>query len=306
MGCNGTVLSSLRWFAQKLTFTGQGWEVEKTPALVDCDLRHCSSNQSVVRAPDGRLWCAYGLVGRLGTNHINVRYSDDDGVTWRASRARTSGVLPGSMGPDRDGVGFGYTHEEPCLVPFGSGVACIWEDVSFRDRARLQWARFDGAKWSAIEEIAAPPRAGHVWCRPQLHAVSVGGKEVFLASGFRNGMLHYRDGKWQQEPIDVPFGGRLSVAGDKTVVVVAARSETADPRKGPMVIQAWQRRADGRWSGPRELAREEHPLAGMEGANVLRPGLVVQAYAPPNFVPVAWSCKGQKWVKYLRIPVGED
>jgi hypothetical protein len=305
-GCNGMVLSSLRWFSQKLTFTGKGWELEKTPALVDCDLRHCSSNQSVVRTADGRLWCAYGLVGRLGTIHINVRYSDDDGATWKASREGTSGVIPGSIGPDKDGVGFGYTHEEPCLVPFGSGVACIWEEIALRAQGKLRWARFDGTRWSAIEEIEAPARAGLVWCRPQLHAVSLGGKEIFLASGFRKGVLHYREGKWQKEPIEVPFGGRLSVAGDKSVLVIAARSETTDPRKGPMVIEAWERRADGRWSERRELAREEQPLTGMEGLNELRPGLVVQAYAPPNFVPIAWSCKGQKWIKYLRVPVGED
>jgi hypothetical protein len=305
MGCNGTALSTLRYFSQKLTFTGNGWELEKVPALVDCDLRHCASNQSIVRTADGRLWAAYGLVGRLGTIHINVRYSDDDGVTWQASREGTSGVIPGSIWSDKDGAGFGYTFEEPCLVPFGAGVACIWEETHYHKTHKLKWARFDGSHWSPIEEIPAPPRAGLVWCRPQLHAVSVGGKDIYLASGFRNGVLAYRDGKWCQEPIDVPFGGRISVAGDRTVVVVAARSETADPRKGPMRIQAWQRGRDGTWSQPQQLAREEQPLTGMEGLNDLRPGLVVQAYAPPNFVPVAWSCKGQKWIKYLRIPVGE-
>jgi len=103
----------------------------------------------------------------------------------------------------------------------------------------------------------------------------------------------------------VPFGARLSVAGDRAVVVIAAKSQTTDPRKGPRVIQAWQRRADGKRAGPQELAREEHPFAGREGLNELRPGLVVQACAPPNFVPVAWGCKDQKWIKYLRIPVSQ-
>ena len=306
MGCAGQGPSSLRWFSQKLTFTGKGWEVEKVPALVDCDMRHCTGNQSVVRTPNGRLWAAYGLVGRLGTLQINVRYSDDDGVTWKASREGTSGVIPGSIWSDKDGSGFGtYQFEEPCLVPLGEGVACIWEEIG-RTNTRLKWARFDGTKWSAIEEIPAPPRvSGAIWCRPMLHAVSVGGKEIFVASGFRKGVLHYRDGKWEQKLPDVPFGGRLSMAGGQTVVVVAAKSLTDNPRKGPMVILAWQRQADGKWSEPRELAREEQPLIGMEGLNELRPGLVVQAYAPPNFVPIAWSCKNQKWIKYLRLPVGE-
>src|SRR5262249_44711935 len=68
LGCAGPNTASLRLFARKMTFTGKGWELRETPALVDCDLRHCNSNQSIVRTADGRLWAAYGLVGRLGTN----------------------------------------------------------------------------------------------------------------------------------------------------------------------------------------------------------------------------------------------
>jgi hypothetical protein len=313
MGCYGTVLSPPRYFSSKLTYTGKGWKLFEEPALVDCDLRHCTSNQSVVRTPDGRLWAAYGLVGRLGTNHINVRYSDDDGATWKASREGTSGVIPGSVVPEKLGIGFGYSLDEPCLVPFGKGVACIWDEYPpNKERNRLRWSHFDGLQWSAVEDLPAPPRTGSVWCRRHLHAVSLGGKEIFVASGFRKGVLHYHDGKWTQAPIDAPFGARLSVAGDTTVVVVginsAGKGDLEKPdnqalRKGPMTLHAWQRSPDGKWSGPRELAREEHPLTGMGALNELRPGLQVQAYAPPNFVPIAWSCENQKWVKYLRVPV---
>src|SRR5262249_47880258 len=183
IGCYGTVLCPPRYFSTKLTFTGKGWEVEKSPALVDCDMRHCCSNQSVVRTLDGRLWAAYGMVGRLGTNQINVRYSDDDGLTWKASREDTSGVIPGSILSDKNGSGFGYSFDEPCIVPFGNGVACIWDEYpSGQDGGKkLKWARFDGSKWSAIEEIPAPGRTGYyLWCRPHLHAVSLGGKEIFV------------------------------------------------------------------------------------------------------------------------------
>jgi len=34
-----------------------------------------------------------------------------------------------------------------------------------------------------------------------------------------------------------------------------------------------------------------------------RIGLVVQAYAPANFVPVAWTCQKQRWIKFLRVPI---
>jgi hypothetical protein len=305
MGCNGMVMASPRLWARKLSFTDKGWVLTPDPVLVDCDLRHCNSNQSIVRSSDGRLWAAYGLVGRLGTNCINVRYSDDDGATWKSSREGTSGVIPGTIHPEKEGVGFGrYTFEEPCLVPFGPAVACIWEEWG-PNSINLKWAKFDGTKWSAIEEIAQMGKGSTVFNRPHIHAVSIDGKEIFMASGFREGIYHHRDGRWQKEPVKVPFGTRLSLAGGKTVMAFAVRSENADRKKGPMVIQTWQRRSDGEWSDARELAREEIPISVMQGLNELRPGLVVQTYSPPNFVPIAWSCDGQKWIKYLRVPVGD-
>lgn len=306
LGCFGPVTTSLRLFARKLTFTGQGWEVREVPDLVDCDLRHCNSNHSVVRTPDGRLWAAYGMVGRLGTNLINVRYSDDDGLTWKGWAEGKSGALPGSVHAEKQGVGFGvYTFEEPCLVPFGKGIACIWQERQGYEFTRLLWTCFDGKTWAPIQEIPQPRRTVfRPVPRPPLHAVSLGCKEIFLVGALWGGVLHYRDGQWQTEPVEVPPGSRLCVAGDKTVVVVAGVSGGAN--KGPVVLQSWQRSAAGRWSGPVELAREEAPLShSHDGIYVVRPGLVVQPYAPPNFVPVAWTCERQKWVKVLRVPVGE-
>jgi hypothetical protein len=315
MGCYGTVLSPPRYFSSKVVFAGKGWELVKEPALVDCDPRHCTSNQSVIRTADGRHWAAYGLVGRLGTNQINVRYSDDNGLTWKASREGTGGVIPGTIVSDKFGAGFGYSFDEPVLVPFAKGVACIWDEYPpNKERNRMRWAHFDGVKWSPVEDISAPPRTGSVWCRPHLHAVSVAGKEIFVASGFRKGIMHYKDGKWSLAPIDAPFGARLSVAGDKTVVVIGMKSadkgdlekpDNVALRRGPMMLVAWQRGKGGEWSAPHELVREDHPLAAMGALNELRPGLQVQAYAPPNFVPIAWSCEKQKWVKFLRVVVSE-
>jgi hypothetical protein len=307
-GCAGPNIPCLRLFAQKLTFTGKGWELRQMPALVDCDLRHCNSNQSIVRTADGRLWGAYGLVGRLGTNCINVRYSDDDGLSWKGYAEGKSGVLPGSIVSDQKGIGFGYTFEEPCLVPFGKGVACIWQE---RHRTgaysfdKLLWTHFDGTDWAAIEEIEQPKRAAvNPMTRPPIHAVSLAGKEIFLVSALFNGVLHYQNGKWMIEAADVPAGSRISAAGDRAVVVIAGASAAVN--KGPVVLRAWQRSSAGRWSEPVELAREESPLSHKhDGIYVIRPGLVVQPYAPPNFVPVAWTCEGQKWVKVLRVPVAE-
>jgi hypothetical protein len=126
-GCRGPSFACLRVFARKLTFTGKGWEAREVPDLFDCDPRHCTSNQSVVRGQDGRLWGAHGYVGRLGTLQVSVRCSDDDGLTWKGWAEGKSGTVPGSIHSDEKGAGFGYTYEEPVIVPLGDGVACLWQ-----------------------------------------------------------------------------------------------------------------------------------------------------------------------------------
>lgn len=80
--------------------------------------------------------------------------------------------------------------------------------------------------------------------------------------------------------------------------------DAGNPKLGPVVIKVWQRKAGGGWSPSREVAREEEPLGCDETQYAFRPGLVVPAVAPPNFVPVAWST-GKNWIKYLRVPVVE-
>ena len=302
LGCAGTCVPAMRQFAQKLTFTGAGWRLRQAPALVDCDGRHCGSNQSILRLPDGRLWCAFGLVGRLGRIGINVRYSDDDGLVWRSWRPGRSGAIPGSFHPGRGAST--YQYEEPCLVAHGEkGIACLWYERPDGTRiGDLKCARFDGTKWSPTETISlgrtVPGK--HVSSRPPVHAVSVGGQEIFVVSSRFPGVLHYADGVWKKEAAgQIPAGGRISAAGDKHVLVFSAARQDPKVRDGGIVLRCCQRSADGRWSPPRELAREEAPLLFSK----TRPSFVVQAYAPPNFVPIAWTCKGKSWIKYLRVPV---
>ena len=74
--------------------------------------------------------------------------------------------------------------------------------------------------------------------------------------------------------------------------------------KGAVELRAWHRLADGQWKGPLVVASEPIPLASPDNRWYARPGFVVQPYAPPNFVPVAWTC-GKNWVKVLRVPVGQ-
>ena len=140
--------------------------------------------------------------------------------------------------------------------------------------------------------------------RPPLHAVSLHGREIFLTGALFKGVLHYREGRWETDLPDLPVGSRLSVAGDRTVVVIAPVYATAKLTQGPVILRSWQRGDAGTWSDPMDLAREEHPLSHKhDNIYVARLGLVVQPYAPANFVPIAWTCEGQKWIKFLRIPV---
>src|SRR6185436_13264867 len=156
LGCRGGSWASLRLFAQKVTFTGEGWELRELPTLVDCDLRHCNSNQSVVRTGDGRLCAAYGFAGRTTATSINVRTSEDDGVTWKSWAEGKSGAVPGLEKPPVDG--WTYNFEEPCLVPFGRGVACLWEEFGGANNGRVRWSRFEDGKWCPIETIEQPKR----------------------------------------------------------------------------------------------------------------------------------------------------
>lgn len=314
LGCNGPASAGPTLFVERISLGADGWQRRKEPSLVDCDLRHCNSNQSIVRASTGRLYAAYGYCSRLGTIAIGVPYSDDEGRTWTSWRAGKNSILPGTLHSQEDGVGFGYTFEEPCLVPLGEHVACIWcERVGYEYR-EIKWTRFDGRQWSPIETIVeTKKRDAYNPTRPAVHAVSVGDREIYMVNALYQGVLHYKDGGWTREAEEIPAGSRISVAGDKHVVVIAAHGKEADfstspgivEGKGAVELRAWHRLADGSWKGPVTVASEPVPLASPDNRWYARPGYVVQPYAPPNFVPVAWSC-GENWVKMLRVPVAEQ
>jgi hypothetical protein len=61
-------------------------------------------------------------------------------------------------------------------------------------------------------------------------------------------------------------------------------------------------------AGEADRARVAPRCAAADGGDRPRPrplsAPVVQPYAPPNCVPIAWTCEVQKWIKVLRVPVG--
>jgi len=278
-------------------------------SLADCETRHCSATQSAFRAPSGRLWLSYGVLSRLNRTCLNVRYSDDDGLSWLPLELGKTGRIPGSLWPSegrREGDDFGTyvkTDPDPRMVPLERGFACLWHNRREKSgqHVELHLARYDGQRWLPQETVPYPQEKVEYHSLPRLHAVSVGGSEIFVLTAYANGVLHYRDGAWTRELPEAPASlGRLCVAGDKTVVLIAAipQKDRMAKNAAPVVFRAWQRGADGRWSGPRELGREEQPLR----INDDWTGFRVPTVSPPNFVPVVWA-NGADWLKVLRVPV---
>ena len=94
------------------------------------------------------------------------------------------------------------------------------------------------------------------------------------------------------QPVRVGDELRIRIAGFDRILVV--RQLLTKRVSAPVAALAAEDRTP---------AREPVALASHGGRYYARPGFVVQPYAPPNFVPLAWSCGGE-WIKLLRVPVG--
>ncbi|MBM4032895.1 MAG: hypothetical protein FJ291_14060 [Planctomycetes bacterium] len=315
LGCGGPSVYHPRIFTKQLSFlgAGKGWSLRELRAFADCEPRHCSATQTAFRAEGGRLWLGYGVLSRLNRTCTHVRYSDDDGLSWRPIELGKTGRVPGSLWPaDRrlDGTDFGtYVKSDPapCLVELGKGFACLWHNRREKSgqHVPLHFARHDGERWLPTETVPYPQERTELHSLPRLHAVSLGGKEIFVLTAYANGVLHYRDGAWTRELPEAPASVTWPcVAGGKTLVLIAAIPQPGGKSRGsarltaPVVFRAWQRGPDGRWTGPRDLAREEEPLPLDE----TWAGFQVPRFSPPNFVPIVWA-NGGEWLKVLRVPV---
>ena len=315
LGCGGPSVYHPRVFTKQLTFlgAGKGWSLRDLRSFVDCEPRHCTATQSAFRADSGRLWLSYGVLSRLNRTCIHVRYSDDDGLSWRPLEPGKTGRIPGSLWPDNrrlDGTDFGLyvkTDPDPRMVPLGKGFACLWHNRREKSgqHVPLHFARFDGERWLPTETVPYTQEKTESHSLPRLHAVSLGGKDIFVQTAYANGVLHYRDGAWTRELPEAPASvSRLCVAGEKTLVLIAAFPQPGGKTRGstrltaPVVFRAWQSASDGRWTGPRDLAREDEPLPIDDDWA----GFQVPRFSPPNFVPIVWA-NGGDWLKVLRVPV---
>ncbi len=314
--CGGPAAYHPRVFTRKLTFEGpdKGWTTRELRALADCEPRHCVASQSTFREASGRIWLAYGSLGRMNRSSISLRYSDDDALSWRPLREGTTGRIPNSYGERRDAPAGAYSYGEytkedpaPRLVPLNKGLACLWHHRKvYGQETILHMARYDGQKWLPVETVPYDyEKDAHF--TPRLHALSMADQELFVLSTYSKGVLHYKDGDWNEELPEAPAGlSRLCLAGDNTVMLIAAFPDLSKlTKKGylqqaPVVFRAWQRGADGSWRGPRELAKVDQPIS--IGGALDWAGFRVPRFSPPNFVPLMWVGSDHA-IKVLRVPV---
>jgi len=163
----------------------------------------------------------------------------------------------------------------------------------------VYWSKLENGQWTTREEIPVPTwtnRYARTW--PGLKAVSINGNEMFLVHSCVNGVLHYKDGAWTREALDVPFNSSLCVAGGKYVMAVGA---TAADSTGVSILKAWKYLGDGKWTTSIDVTRG---VIAMPSSKT--PAFYIPAVSPENFVPLVWTTSGtagKNVVKFVRIPI---
>ena len=297
-GCAGLGNANPRQHLTKYTFTGEGWQAEH-PVILDSDIRHCASNASVVRLRNGpfkgRLWASWGQIGREHAIAVHVEFSDDDGRTWIPWGK--GAALPGSQSADWSDGTYGYP--ETVVCPYEDHVACFWRH---KRGCGVKWSVFDGSDWSAPSEISPITLDDMDGAyRATMSAVTRGNREIFFTATGLKTVLRWDGKSWRAEPIRIEDGGMLSLAGD--VVAVFTSGKINRRWKGirwqrRTVLRCFQLLPGGRWEGPVDLT----PEFDIDEYRSLA-GFSVPAYAPENFVPLAWSDCGDGLVKLLKVPV---
>jgi len=276
-------------YFRKLVFNGDKWAPSPL-YIVGGETRGCSQGRRLTTLPGGRIWVAYRVHERppLGMR-IHAQYSDDGGMTWRG--AGVQGALTGTLadtlvgGPSEEGSGERKLFCDPlAIVPYGEHVAVLWG----------KWSYFDGQRWSQPQPVGAGPLK-----RPLRYfsAVGCGTKNSSFMLSTNRGLLTWDGAGWKED--ESVKEASLSVCHSAQTVKVVGFS--VENKGGGSGLLFWRRLADAKWAS-KEIAAEELPIGfgqGNEGDGFL----AVPVESPADYVPVAWTCRGQKWVKTLRVPV---
>ncbi|MHC4403379.1 MAG: hypothetical protein ACYTG0_27285 [Planctomycetota bacterium] len=297
-GCAGLGFASPRQHLTKYTFTGTGWNAE-SPTILDSDIRHCGSNASVVRLPNGpcrgRLWASWGQIGRAHRINVHAKLSDDDGRTWLPWGK--GAAIPGSEAGDWSDGTYGYP--ETVITPYRSHAACFWRH---KRGCGVLWSVYDGSDWSPPSEVSPVPldRMDGAY-RATMSAVTKGESEIFFTATGLKTVLRWDGDAWTAAPIQCDDGGMLSLAGNVVTLFTAGtvnRRWQGREWSRRAVLRYYQRSADGHWEGPRDLTGELniHEYRSLAGFSV-------PPYAPANYVPLAWSDFDEGNVKLLKVPI---
>jgi hypothetical protein len=275
-------------YFRKLVCTGGAW----TPSplyIVGGETRGCSQGRRLVVLPGGRIWVAYRVHERQGLGcRIHALYSDDGGMNWRG--AGVNGELTGTLadtlvgGPSEEDSGIRKPLCDPLFIaPYGEHVAVFWG----------KWSYFDGSKWSDPQPIVSK-----LLKRPvTYHSLVTSGKEVILATS--KGLIIHSGTAWRDdESLKSAF---LTVCGGTDGSGKLAGFSVEPKGEGSRLL-FWRRAGDGAWSS-REIAAEPLPIMFNLRGEEAPACVAVPRSSPPNYAPVAWTCKGQAWVKVLRVPV---
>ncbi len=301
-GCAGIGVAAPRQFMTKYTFTGAGWTARTPASIVDCDIRHCGSTLSMLRLRSGpragRLWAAWGQIGRRRSLAVHAKFSDDDGVTWHTWGR--GGRIPGSEEDPWATNSYGY--QQARLTEYRGHVACIWQD-----KRGLLWTFFDGKAWSPVKAIdrKAPvtleitPSESF---RVPGSAVTLGESDIFLTAWNVPGVFHWNGKRWRRELPDAADAGTLSVCGDQVMLFTTGHVPKPPRRKQIRIVRrtpilCYRRDPKGRWHGPFDLAGGKVKLPQYRQIA----SLVAPPIAPPNFVPVAFS-DDTETVRLLKVP----
>ncbi len=302
-GCAGIGVAAPRQFMTKYTFTGAGWVARRPPSIVDCDIRHCGSTMSMLRLRHGprkgRLWAAWGQVDRRRALAVHAKFSDDDGVTWHTWGG--GGRIPGSRQDEWATNSYGY--QQARLAEHDGHVACFWQD-----NRGLVWTRFDGKAWAPVSAIDRAARATLAVTpsesfRVPGSAVTLGKGEIFLTAWNVPGVLRWDGRKWRRELPEASDAGTLSVCGDQVMLFTTGHVPEPPKRKRIRLVRdtpilCYRREPTGVWRGPFCLLPGGKTRL-LEYRQI--PAFVAPPYAPPNFVPVAWSDDKDR-IRMMKVP----
>jgi len=280
----------------------QGYYVGSKLNLLDSDIRHCMHNGSTTRTDDGKIWHAWGHIGRWHHISVNVKYSIDHGKSWHTWEHGRSASIPGSRSENRPGP---YNYKYPWITKFGgNGVAVFWENKRYNGciKEGFMWSRFDGKKWTKPEQVPVPASAKpktRLSRQPFGSAVNTGKDEIYMTGANFRGIMHWNGKSWKHEIPDAPSQGRLSLSGG-TIVCVSGGEGRDFGRGGSFsaTLKCWIKKPGADWQAPIDIGGGQFTIYNYKGF----PGFVMPVNAPPNFVPVAWTENKGSVIKLVKVP----